>query len=310
MADASVGKEQMKKLTLLTSLLLAAIICLAGCNTATPDATATPQSGITVTDLSGVTVTLDKAPTKVVSLVPSVTELLFEMGAGSLICGRDSYSNYPSQAAEIPVMGDYNGPNLELIVAAQPDVVFTAGKLQQDAEDKLRQAGIVVINAEAGTLEQVTTSIALLGDVCGKKEKAQQMVSQFRAGVDAIKALDIKKVSAYYMVSSGEYGEWSVGPGSFIFDALTLGGAELITKDMEYSYPQYSVESIVQKNPYVIIADSNTTLEYLQSHEALGELDAVKNGRVIIMDADTVSRPTLRFISAIKECLERMHAFN
>lgn len=310
MADISVGKEQMKKLTLLTSLLLAVMLCLAGCNTSAPDATATPQNAVTVTDLSGVTVTLDKTPTKVISLVPSVTELIFEMGAGELICGRDSYSSYPSQAMNIPVMGDYNGPNLELIVAAQPDVVFTAGKLQQDAENKLREAGIQVINAEAGKLEQVKDSIILLGDVLGKKEKAQQMVSQFQAGVDAIKTLDTKKVSAYYMVSSGEYGEWSVGPGSFIFDALTLGGADLITKDMEYSYPQYSVESIVQKNPYVIIADSNTTIEYLQGHEAFGELDAVKNGRVIIMDADIVSRPTLRFISAIKTCIEQMHAFS
>jgi iron complex transport system substrate-binding protein len=88
-----------------------------------------------------------------------------------------------------------------------------------------------------------------------------------------------------------------------------LGGADLITKDMEFAYPQYSVESIVEKNPYVIIADSNTTLEYLQSHEALGQLDAVKSGRVIIMDADTVSRPTLRFISEIKKCIEKMHTF-
>ena len=65
----------------------------------------------------------------------------------------------------------------------------------------------------------------------------------------------------------------------------------------------------MEKNPYVIIAVSYTTLEYLQSHEALGQLDAVKSGRVIIMDADIVSRPTLRFISEIKKCIEKMHTF-
>ncbi len=299
----------MKKLIFLTTLLLAVVLCFVGCNTSTQTDQPTPSTHFTVTDLSGASVTFDKTPQKVVSLVPSVTELLFQMGAGSLICGRDSYSNYPADTANIPVMGDYSGPNLELIVAAQPDVVFTAGKLQQDAENKLRDAGIKVVSAEAGNIDQVKNCIELLGKICGKTDKAQSMQAEFQSGIDAIKALDTKKVTAYYMVSSGEYGEWSVGPGSFIFDVLTLGGADLITKDMQYAYPQYSVESIVEKDPYVIIADSNTTLEYLQSHQALGEIDAVKNGRVIIMDADIVSRPTLRFVQEIKKSIEKMHQF-
>lgn len=294
----------MKK-TLLTalSIIVAALLLFSGCNTAP-----TQETGFTVTDLAGAGVTFEKTPQRVVSLVPSVTELLFDMGAGSLICGRDSYSNYPAQTADIPVMGDYNGPNLELIIAAAPDVVFTAGKLQKEAEDRLRECGIKVVSAEAGTINDVKTCIELLGKILNRTESSE-MVATLEDGLNAIKALDTKKVSAYYIVSSGEYGEWTVGPGSFIYDALTLGGAELITKDMEFAYPQYSVESIVEKDPYVIIADSNTTLEYLQAHEALGKLDAVKEGRVIIMDADTVSRPTLRFISEIKKCIEKMHSF-
>ena len=298
----------MKKFLTLLTVVTLALLALVGCNApSTPSPT--PNAELTVTDLSGTSVTFDKTPQRVVSLVPSVTELIFEMGAGELICGRDSYSNYPQDTANIPVMGDYNGPNLELIIAASPDVVFTAGKLQQDAQARLRDAGIKVVSAEPATLEQIKPCIELLGAVLGKNQKAAQMITTLESGIAAIRALDTKKVTAYYMVSSGEYGEWTVGPGSFIYDALTLGGADLITKDMQFAYPQYSVESIVDKNPYVIIADSNTTLEYLQTHEALGKLDAVKNGRVIIMDADIVSRPTLRFITEIKKCIEKMHSF-
>ena len=295
-----------KALTFVITVTLL-LTLLVGCNTTAQTPSPAPDTLITVTDLSGTVVTFDQTPKKVVSLVPSVTELLFEMGAGSLICGRDSYSYYPAQAADIPIMGDYNGPNLELIIASAPDVVFTAGKLQQDAETRLRDAGIKVVNAEAATINDIKPCIELLGTVVGKSQQAAEMVATLERGIEDIKALNTKKVSVYYMVSSGEYGEWTVGPGSFIYDALTLGGAELITKDMQFAYPQYSVESIVENDPYVIIADTNTTLEYLQGHEALGKLDAVKNNRVIIIDADIVSRPTLRFITAIKNCIEEMH---
>lgn len=318
------GKENMKRRILSLAIALLLALSLIGCagtgNTSeVPSAssgnteTATPSSGtdsteIRVTDLSGVSVTLEKTPSKVVSLVPSVTELLFALDAGNLIVGRDGSSNYPEQAEDIPVMGDYSGPNLELIVAAEPDVVFTSGKLQAEAEEQLRNAGIAVISAEAGTLEQINQSIELLGAVCGKKEQADTLCAQAGDMLKSLESRNISGVTAYYIVSTGEYGEWTVGPGSFIYDALTLAGVELITKDAEYAYPQYSLEAIAQANPYVIIADTYTTREYLESAEMFKDLDAVKNGRMIFIDADKASRPTLRFFEEMLSCTDSIKA--
>lgn len=310
-----------KTLTLLCSLMMC-LCLLFGCAppetptgtlaitpSATPEntATLTPTQGpITATDLAGREITLNSQPQKVVSLVPSVTELLYALGAQDMLCGRDSYSTYPQEAAELPIMGDYNGPNVELIVAAQPDVVFTAGALQAEAETQLTNAGITVITAEATTLDDIKLSIQLLGAVCGKGDQATALCAQADDYITQIKALAAgMDCTAYYIVSCGEYGEYSVGPGSFIYDILTMGGVTLITKDMEYAYPQFSIEAIVSSNPSVIIADSYAaTLETLQGMPGYKDLDTVKNGRVLFVDSDKASRPTVRFFEEMLACLK------
>jgi len=104
---------------------------------------------VTVTDVKGRTVTIDKKPERIVSLTPSNTEILFALGLGDKVVGVDAYSNYPEQTKDIKKVGDFNGPNIELITQLKPDLVVAGGYIQDDAIKKLEDMKITTISSEA-----------------------------------------------------------------------------------------------------------------------------------------------------------------
>ena len=299
---------KLKKLTVSILTLLMLLILLAGCAenpSATPSASAntlpsaSQPAELKTTDFMGREVTLDAAPEKIVSLTPSNTELLYALGLGGKVAGVDASSNYPEEAAGKTVVGDYSGVNVEAVVALAPDVVFASTALQADTITALENAGIKVIASEAGTYAQLKESVSMIGLMGGAQQNAADaLLSSIEAKEAQLKAFAGETpVSAYYILSYGEYGDWSAGPGSFIFDALSLGGIELITKDMEFAFPQYSLEQLIAADPeWIINGAYGASLEDLRAAQGYGELTAIKEGRFISVDVDKMSRPTERLL--------------
>ena len=267
------------------------------------------KSPIRLTDMMDREVTIEKKVNKIVSLTPSNTEILYAIGLGDLIVGVDEYSNYPSDTANKQKVGDYTGPNLELIVSKAPDVVFASTKLQKSTIDDMVNAGIIVVAAEATSYSQIYESIELIGKVCQVTDESDKLINDMKNRAMAVydRVKDLEKKSVYYVSSFGEYGDWTSGPGSFINDMLIMaGGAPFIT--INYPWIQYNVEDIIINNPEVVVSGlTDSEFDSLKQATGYKDLYAFKNGRVYNLDPDIISRPGPRSVGALEQISEFLH---
>jgi iron complex transport system substrate-binding protein len=305
-------KHNVRKLIIL--LLLALLLTLSSCTPrkeiAEPGSGVpgeTPQSGeasdrLTVTDLLLRQVKVPEKVERIVSLTSSNTETLYAIGAGERIAGRDEYSYYPEEAKQIPVVGGYNGPNIEAIVASDADVVFASTKLQRDVIDKLESAGICVVASEAGTFEDIPKSIELIASVCGLKQNGEDLVASMRERIEAVaaRADSENKPSVYFIMSYGDQGDWTSGPGSFINSMIELAGGECVTADGPVPWINYSMEQLVERDPDILLLSSYFTVDEIKEANGYRELTAVRNGNVYTVDADLISRPGPRIVESLE----------
>ncbi|MBR6812236.1 MAG: ABC transporter substrate-binding protein, partial [Oscillospiraceae bacterium] len=169
------------KHTKLTAIILAAMMLLtlfAGCAKKGEDAPKNDNpekedTSITVTDMTGRTVTLEKPAERVVALTASDCEILYAIGAGDKLVGRGLYCDYPAEVLDITPVESGASTNIEEIVSLDPDVLLMSGMDQSPEQvSQLEEAGIKVVVSEAYDIEGVYTSIQLIGDLMGQSENA------------------------------------------------------------------------------------------------------------------------------------------
>lgn len=302
----------LKKLLIFTIAIIMALN-LAGC--AKPPAsqgTVPAQSSenentvkIEVTDFKDRNIVLDKVPQKIVSLSPSNTEILFALGAGDRVVGVTSYCDYPEEAKKVEQVGDFEGPNMELIKKVQPDVVL-AGYLQEEAVKTLEGMGIPVIVTEAESFDAIYESIGLIGKITGTDAKAYEIVEGMKDKISEIEAKtkDKKKPKVFYLVWADPL--MTAGSKTFINDVIKVAGGINVAEKVE-SWAKYSAEELVKDNPEILVAalhstDKGMTKEDLSKDQIFSKLECVKQGRVYVMSDDNIiSRPGPRIIQAIEE---------
>jgi len=294
-------KKIPKALALLIALMLTASV-FASC------AAAPKVASSAVTDMLGRSVTLPAVTNTIVSIVPSTTEIIFALGAGGKVKGVDVYSNYPAETEKIEKVGDFNGPAIEKIMALKPDVVF-AGYVNEDTVSALEKLGITVVVTESKGYDGIYSSIALIAQVLGVKDKGDALIDSTKARVDAIAAkaaAKMKHPSAYYVISFGETGgNWTSGPGSFINTLLEKVGFVCATADAKAEWLEYPLEQLVKKDPDILLLSSDVGKpEDLLKENGYKDLSAVKNGKVYLVDADILSRPGVR----VGEAMEFLYA--
>lgn len=258
----------------------------------------------TVTDMGGNEITIEEQPTVVVSLTPSNTEVLYALGAGALVKGVDSYSNYPAEAAENATsVGSYADTDIEAVLALEPDVVFAgAGTLQEEARAQLAAAGVVVVESEAMDYASIPASIQLVAGILNID--AQPLLTEMSDKEAALleSAPEAGSCTVYFALSFGEYGEWSAGPGTFIDTMITMAGGTNIMNDPENPWPNPSLESILEADPDVILVSGGDEMaQLLLEGDAYQDLTAVQNGHVYGVDADMSNRPGPRIVDSLGE---------
>jgi iron complex transport system substrate-binding protein len=232
-------------------------------------------------------------PTAIVSLSPTVTEMLWAIGAGDQVVAVDDQSDYPDG---IPVtdLSAYE-PNVEAILGYEPDLVITSGG-EDDVVKSLEQVDVpVLVLPSAEDLDESYAQIEQLGEVTGHADEAEQVVEDVRAGIEAAveAAPDATGVTYFHELGPDLF---SVGSDTFIGQMYSLFGLENIAEAAAEGddYPQLNSEYVVEADPdLVLIADNEccgVTAEDVAGRAGWEDVDAVDNGQLHVVDEDVTSR--------------------
>jgi len=260
----------------------------------------------TVTDDLGRTVNVPVKIDRAVSLAPSLTEMIFAVGAGDTLVGVTSYCNYPEQAKAIEKVGDTMTPNIERIIALKPQIVFVSTASQLEAFTKtLDDQGIAVFVSDGKSLDDVDRSLNQFGDLFGTKKRAANLVSDLTRRAEAVRSSLEGKPNPKVFVQISNDPLFTIGKDSFLTEVLEHAGGTSATKDVPTAYPKLSKETAMALNPDVIIlSDSDDNRE---ANDVFKNSPAVKNGRVYRINADIISRPGPRLVEAIEQIAKDLH---
>lgn len=249
---------------------------------------------------------IDEEPTRIVSMAPSVTEILFAIGAGDKVVGRTTYCDYPAQVKDIDVVGSLYEPDLEKLLDLEPNLVIAATHMNQDIMNMLETAEIPALTqATPGKVYEIYSFIEKLGAVTGNNYEARALVSTLKAKqqrVNVFAAKQTVKPSVYYVVGTGQYGEYTAGDGTFINDVLMMSGANNVANDV--AGWKYSIEKLIDHNPEYLLGNafSKSTMEASDSYASL---EALKDGKYVIVNENVFNRPGPRVIEeGLKELLK------
>src|SRR3989442_15447864 len=212
---------------------------------------ATPAAQTFAADL-GRGVSLSKPPRRIVSLAPSVTEILFAVGLDAEVVGVTTFCDYPAQAKTRPKIGAAI-PNLEAILGLKPDLVVAGDNVRPDVLAKLEQLKIPVFVLFAKTLEDVLGHISTIGRMVGHEPEARRVVPELRDRLADIRrrTASVRRVRMFYVVNTDPL--ISVAKGSFIHHMIETAGGENVVGRAQATYPKVSVEEVLRQDPEVIL---------------------------------------------------------
>lgn len=301
----------MKKLL---SVLLALVMLLSvAAFTKTAKATVPKAVSYKVTDSRGVKVTFNKTPKRIISLLPSDTEIVYAFGLGKNLIAVSEYCNYPADTKNKKRLPSGSKINVESIISLKPDVVIMGKMSQSDAQFKqLQNAGIRVIVTDANNIADTYKVIDMLGKVLKVEKKSTDIINKMKKDFNTIKqkVKGKKAYKVYVEISPVAYGPWTCGRGTFQDELLNVVGAKNIFNDIK-GWVQVSQEQVISRNPDLIFttdAYSNADpVGEIKGRETWSGINAIKNGKVFLADGDILSRPSPRLVDAAKELAARIY---
>jgi len=282
----------------------------AGCTQLSSNQTA-QSGGITVTDDAGRTVTIAQTPNRIVSLAPSITEDLFALGLGDKVVGDTTYDNYPPAAVNITKVGGFSTPNIEKIVSLKPDIVFASSLNNDTVLSTLSGYGIPTVVLDPHSLTGILNDLSLIGNVTASTGNSSALVANLTPRLNKSTATsnatsNATQTRVLYLVWNDPI--MSAGADTFEGDIIARAGGINVAKLANVSgYGTMSKESVVALNPSIIIANSamnSTVIEQIKSDPALTTVDAIKNGKVFVLNSDVISRPGPRAFDAMDQIIK------
>jgi len=242
-------------------------------------------------------------PQRIISGIPSVTEMLFALGLGGRVVGVTTNCNYPPEAKNKEKVGGFT-LNLEKIVYLKPDLIIMVEDAQKPEIEKLRKMDLPVLSINPKTVSGVMDSLIQLGKATGEREKAERLVWAMKRRLSAAKPhglraiLNLPKV----LVVVGMNPLVVAGGGTFIDDIVKYAGGDNIAEKAKGAYPQFNFESLAQANPDFIIVPKGM----LVKDERWSWLKA----KICYIDADIISRPGPRVVDAVEQIAGFIHDKN
>ena len=303
----------MKKNKIVTTLLaLLLLFAMSACApaaivheamTALPDVTAqptqAPETGVTVTDMMGREITLSEPATRVVALSAADCEVLYAVGAGDLLVGRGEFCDYPQEVLNAPAVQSGMETNIEQIISLAPQVLLMSTMAQtEDQVKQLEAAGIRVVVSDAKDIAGVYTAISMIGALTGHDAEAADVVKNMQGTLDALAANagELAGKSVYFEVSPLQYGLWTAGKGTFMDEIATMLGLKNVFADAT-GWAEISEEQVLAANPDIIVSiamyfgEGQTPVEEILSRPGWQDVTAVKNGDILNLQNNELSRP-------------------
>jgi iron complex transport system substrate-binding protein len=292
------------------SALLAALLAFLLSAFALPAHANRSAAAITVVDDNHTTLTLTAPPRRIISLAPSVTEILFALGLGDRVVGVSSYSNYPKQATHLPIIIDFEAPSIEKIVALRPDLIVSANIVPTAAVNKLRALHLSVLQTNPLNLAGILSDIQLVGKVAGIPATAASLVAGLQKRINAVEAkvrLAKTHPTVYYELDTTFY---TVGHGSFVDSLITMAGGTNVAGTIMTPYPQLSGEKLLVANPqYILLGDASygVTAAKVAARPGWQAVAAVQQHHVIAFNDDLASRPGPRIVDGLGQMAKILH---
>jgi iron complex transport system substrate-binding protein len=269
----------------------------------------------TYTDDMGREVTINEIPQRIVSHVPSITEMLFALGVGERVVGVSDYCDYPEEAESKTSVGNYFNPSIENIVALEPDLVLTDGHSEGIVQLDELEPPVSYMVIDPKDIDGIFADLELLGQVTGSEGEAEELIEDMQDSIAQVLALveGAPQPAVLYIIDATDLNfPWTAGPGSFVDAFITMAGGENIAAGADGAWVQLSLEEIVSADPEIIILPAKhgtafTSPETLMEHPVWQGTTAVKEGSIFIIDDDLVSRSGPRIIQGLEELARIIH---
>ncbi len=245
------------------------------------------------TDAMGRAVEVVEPPQRIVSLVPSVTEILYELGVEDRLVGVTRFCTYPPRVADKAQVGDYGAPNLEAVAALDPDLVILAADAASPALlTRIEALGIAAYVVYPKGVFATIATIRALGQVVGAEPAGEQVAQRLHTAIEKIRAFAVSHNRPRVIFCVMTQPLVVAGPGTLIDDLIRLAGGQNLVPPGLNRYPTWGPESLLMADPDVIIVSTHLgKTESAQLFAGWPELWAVRNQQIVSIEPDWVSRP-------------------
>ncbi len=253
---------------------------------------------------------------RIVSMAPSNTEILYAIGAGGQVVGRDDFSDYPAAAKSLPSIGGNNGTyNMEAIAALKPDLVLASELNTPEQVSSLEKLNLTVYYLKnPADLNGLYVNLQIVAQLTGTQSQADTLIQGLKQRVSAVTSklanvTDHPKV--YYELDATDPTKpYTAGPGTFVNSLMTMAGGQNVGGTLKDAYAIISPEVLITQNPDIIVLGDSAygvTPDSLSKRPGWEAIAAVKNNKIYPFDDNLVSRPSPRLVDGLEALAKIVH---
>jgi len=267
------------------------------------------SSKFSLIDDLNVTVNFDNRPERIITLVPSLTEMIYLINYDKYLIGNTLYCNFPEDARKKNKVGDMLTIDFEKIISLKPDLILISVEgNNKSAYDKLIELGLKVFVSNPRNYEGIKNTYLKIGKIIGKEKEAELQIAEWEETVNYIitNSDSSKSKTVMFLISLNPL--MLAGKNTFINEYIDLCGFKNIADDIKMSYPVLSREEVLKRNPdYIVYANSGAMAidKIANAYPEWKNLKAVKNKNIVLVDADQYLRPGPRFIPALEDFFKK-----
>ncbi|MGE5618664.1 MAG: helical backbone metal receptor [Sphingomonadaceae bacterium] len=278
----------------------------------TNPAPSTPSAfPLTLTDDAGRQVSLPKEPQRIISLSASNTEILFALGLGDRVVGVDEYSDYPPPATEKPRVGSFVRPDMEKVIALEPDLILGTEMHLKGVLPELEKRGLTVLIVNPKGVKGVLDGIKLTGSATGRQAEAETLADELADRIATVESRwqGAEPVRVFFELSPELH---TAGPNSFMDEMIRLAGGVNVAGGAGKEWPQMDQEALLLADPEVILladhgSEGGQSPETVAARPGWQQMSAVKTGRIYPIDPDLTNRPGPRVAEGLELMVSKLH---